>query len=247
MKSGIEVQTAQNVSIELEKASLKDRIFAQVIDNIIKILYILLLVLIGFLFFSSQKTLDYLDSDLGVAIFLISVFVLLLPYLFYTPFFESINAGQTPGKKVMKIKVVMVDGSPLRFSAVLLRWLLLIFDRLFYGIPGIISILNSPKGQRIGDMVAKTGVISLRDIMSLEDTLFVHLDEKYVVKYPEAKNLQSHDIEVIKQVLSIDKFRDDYTLVLGLSNRIQGELNIKTQQLPVGFLETILKDYYHMA
>ncbi len=67
--------------------------------------------------------------------------------------------GATLGKKVLGIKVVRLDGSPIGMGASLVRNTLRIVDLFFYGIVGAIAILSSDHNQRIGDMVGKTIVV----------------------------------------------------------------------------------------
>ena len=68
--------------------------------------------------------------------------------------------GATLGKQVMGIKVVKTDGSPLDWTAALIRNLLRIVDALPVAyIVGIILINNSPIKQRFGDRIANTVVV----------------------------------------------------------------------------------------
>lgn len=68
--------------------------------------------------------------------------------------------GATLGKQVVGIKVVKETGSPLDWTAAIVRNILRIVDFLpFFYIVGIILISSSPAKQRLGDRVAKTVVI----------------------------------------------------------------------------------------
>jgi len=68
--------------------------------------------------------------------------------------------GATLGKQVVGIKVVNEDGSPIDWTAAILRNVLRIVDALpcFY-IVGIVLINNSEQKQRFGDRIAKTVVV----------------------------------------------------------------------------------------
>lgn len=68
-------------------------------------------------------------------------------------------AGRTLGKKLLGIKVIRVDGSPMTMKASLVRNCLRIIDSLFYGAVGALVVINSARNQRLGDMAAKTLVI----------------------------------------------------------------------------------------
>ncbi len=73
--------------------------------------------------------------------------------------------GATLGKQVVGIKVVNEDGSPIDWTAAILRNVLRIVDALpcFY-IVGIVLINNSEQKQRFGDRIAKTVVVEKNSV-----------------------------------------------------------------------------------
>ncbi len=71
------------------------------------------------------------------------------------------NSGQTLGKKVVKIKVVKEDGSPITMGDSVIRNLLRIVDGLVFYLVGAILVWSNPAKQRLGDKLAKTKVISV--------------------------------------------------------------------------------------
>ena len=68
--------------------------------------------------------------------------------------------GATPGKQLMRIKVVRLDGRPLGVGAVILRNVLRLIDFLpvAYVLGGVLVVFT-PGAQRIGDLVAGTTVV----------------------------------------------------------------------------------------
>jgi uncharacterized RDD family membrane protein YckC len=69
------------------------------------------------------------------------------------------QSGQTLGKRVMKLRVVAIDGQ-LTLGKALIRTLLRIIDGLpFFYLLGFIVMLVSQRKQRIGDMAAGTIVV----------------------------------------------------------------------------------------
>ena len=77
--------------------------------------------------------------------------------------FEGLWRGQTPGKRVLRLRVADVRGLRLRFSQVVVRNLLRAVDALplFYGVGGAACLLNR-RGQRLGDLAADTVVVRTR-------------------------------------------------------------------------------------
>jgi len=67
--------------------------------------------------------------------------------------------GATLGKRILGLRVVKIDGSPIGWSESIIRNLLRIIDGLFAYLVGAILIWTSPQRQRLGDRVAKTVVV----------------------------------------------------------------------------------------
>jgi uncharacterized RDD family membrane protein YckC len=78
----------------------------------------------------------------------------------YFAIFEAIWNGQTPGKRLMHLRVIQDSGRPITVFEAVARNLLRIIDSIpgLYGV-AIISALLSAKSQRLGDFVAGTVVV----------------------------------------------------------------------------------------
>lgn len=70
--------------------------------------------------------------------------------------------GQTLGKKLLKIKVVMANGQPCTLKGAILRNVGRIFDLILGYLLGIIVIVLTKKRQRIGDLIAQTVVVKFQ-------------------------------------------------------------------------------------
>lgn len=107
----------------------------------------------------------------GVALSL-SIWMLLdlvLTTLYFVAF-ETLGGGRTPGKRMTQLRVVREDGTDVGVWDSLLRNLLRAVDALPAGyLVGLIAIVFSPKGQRLGDLVAGTLVIRERASLSDEE------------------------------------------------------------------------------
>ena len=74
--------------------------------------------------------------------------------------FEWLWNGQTPGKRLLNLRVIKADGSPVSGIDVLLRNLSRPIDTLGpMGLIGLVMIFVSRKAQRLGDVMAQTFVI----------------------------------------------------------------------------------------
>lgn len=98
-------------------------------------------------------------SFLGGLGFGLSLVVFFLIEWFYPVFFEM-RQGSTPGKKAMGLEVIQDNGTPLSWSASLIRNLLRAADFLpFLYAAGLVSMLLNRNFQRLGDLAAGTLVV----------------------------------------------------------------------------------------
>lgn len=99
------------------------------------------------------------SPDLATAVTILMFFALTLSYGIVL---EWLWRGQTLGKKLLRLRVVDVEGMRLQFSQVVIRNLLRAVDSLpvFYVVGGITCLLNRHV-QRLGDIAANTVVIRM--------------------------------------------------------------------------------------
>ncbi len=228
----IRIQTAQNIDIEYQVASIGDRILATLLDYLFFLAYILLFVVIGAL--TNWALFD------SIAV----LSILSLPILFYDIACEVFFQGKSFGKMIMKIKVVKIDGTQANFGAYLLRWLLRIIDtRLFGGAIALIAILINGKGQRIGDMAAGTTVIKMKQKVQLSDTILNKVQPDYTLTFPEVSRLSDNDIAIIKEVTQVCINTNNFEALEKLAAKTKQTMGITTN-LPHGqFLTIVVKDY----
>nr|WP_320036673.1 RDD family protein [uncultured Bacteroides sp.] len=228
--------TGQYVQINQTPASVGERIIARLIDMAIIILYLLAI-------FSFAKNVPTLPAY-QACFFLIAT----LPVLCYSLLFEVFNHGQSIGKMIMNMRVVMADGSSPTFGAYLLRWLLYLIDFTITGGLGLIFILMTKKSQRIGDLAAGTMVIKQNDYRKIKVSLdeYSHLEANYHPIFPQAGDLSLEQINVIEKALSVDG-KERYNYIGQLSGKIKELLGINPQMSDEKFLETLVKDYQYYA
>lgn len=147
----LRIATPEGVSLDLTLAGVGSRFSAGLIDLTIQ-LAILAALSGGFLIGGGF-------SGWSGAAFLIFAFLL---FAGYDVLFEVLNSGRTPGKGLNGIRVVCVDGSPVRFLTSTIRNVLRLIDMLFFYLVGITSILVTKRNQRVGDLAAGTLVVRER-------------------------------------------------------------------------------------
>lgn len=146
----------------LYPANISRRFWAYVLDCIILYFGNMCVMLVGALFVGlfSETEADVPDW----AIFIILA-IYTLANAFYFPLCEMIFGGETIGKKILRIRIVRTDGSPVTPVHSFQRYLLMTVD-LFatMGLGGLVSALISDKRQRIGDIVADTVVVNANPV-----------------------------------------------------------------------------------
>jgi uncharacterized RDD family membrane protein YckC len=232
----IRIQTTQNVVIEYQPASVGDRIIATLLDNIILGAYSYSVIIIVF-------KLNWNFSTAGWIF-------LFIPVTFYHLLCEIFMDGQTLCKRLMKIKVVKLDGTQPTVGSYLLRWLLRTIDITFsFGAIAVVTIAAGGKGQRLGDMAAGTTVVSLRRRVGLEDTRLPVLEEDYSPVYPQAALLSDRDIGIIKEALHIyaNSSSPDPFLIEVLTKKVKELLGVEVPVSPLTFLRTVLRDHTYLT
>jgi len=227
----VRVRTTQNVLIDYPVASIGDRILGHLIDRLILIAY------------SVAVVAALADRD--VDLWYLWLLLLGIPWMFYSLLFEVFMNGQTPGKQLMKIRVMRLNGTPATVGDFLLRWIFSLVD--FYILSGAIALVAvaiGGKGQRIGDMVAGTTVVKLieqREISAKE--VFVAAEETHVPTFTQVTQLSDKDIELIQRALEVNRDQGNGQPVMVITEKIKMLLGIQTDLPPVKFLYTIIKDY----
>lgn len=156
LDTSIEIVTPENVSFRYHVAGPFRRLPAFMIDMGFQALIITLggrlIVFVMLVLFGVS------GAFLGVGFYLILAFVI---SWFYGGLFETYWNGQTPGKRLTRIRVIGTDGQPVNGLQAVLRNLLRAIDcqPFFLYQFGLFSALMNDRFQRLGDLAAGTMVV----------------------------------------------------------------------------------------
>jgi uncharacterized membrane protein SpoIIM required for sporulation/uncharacterized RDD family membrane protein YckC len=184
----LEVETPEHVVLDLEVAGIGSRALAAVIDGCILFggtigFFVLLGILVGF-----GLTL----GSWGAALLLLGGFAAWIGYFIL---FEGLRRGQTPGKRMVGIRVVMDTGKAVTLGAAAARNLLRPAD--FLPPPyllGALLVAFHPRGKRLGDIVA--GTVVARDRPSAPPT---HREARTVAALPSIPELSDAEFRLLAQ------------------------------------------------
>jgi uncharacterized RDD family membrane protein YckC len=143
----VTVQTPEGIEYVLYPAGLPIRVCAYAIDTLIQWVF---LIAAAIFFYTMKNTLGQWAALL----------ILFGVNWFYHVGWEIFNRGQSLGKRILGIRVVKSDGSPVSPGASFLRNLLRFAD-VFMSLclAGLFSMILSPAFRRLGDWAADTLVV----------------------------------------------------------------------------------------
>ena len=154
---GAGVVTPEAVPLQFPEAGVGSRAISFFIDAILLTLILVVL----------NATIGYLYDGEGLAPGWVAISALLLVnfvvFFGYPIAFETLSHGRTPGKAAMGLRVVTLEGAPVRFRHAAIRAALILVDFvLTSGAGAVLASLLSKRHQRLGDMVAGTVVLRER-------------------------------------------------------------------------------------
>lgn len=266
----IKVPTNFNIDVEFEIPEFYKRLISLLIDVVIEYFY---LRIAGEVYTTITENSGW-DPDSGFNRQAVGL-LLLLPVLVYHPLMEITMNGQSIGKKITGIRVVNEIGGRPSISQFLIRWLLRISDlwiaflliiiatntdfgrnvefafmivaALAFLITDIVLVVSSKKSQRIGDILAKTILISVRTKGNIEETVFQEVADNYVPSFPQIMQLSDRDINAIKSILATARKKGDLHMADTAANKIKTHLRIETGMSSFDFLDVLLKDYNYLS
>ncbi len=162
------IRTPEHVELNFLLAGPGNRFLALLVDLAIQWLLVLGIVLVlGALLWVTKWSVGDLfgkKAEASVGLWLFAGFLLLFFVLQwgYFTFFETVWAGQTPGKRRQRIRVIRENGRPIGFAEAAIRNLLRsVLDSQPYPLHAIgfvVGVLNA-RFKRLGDFAAGTVVI----------------------------------------------------------------------------------------
>ena len=265
----IKVPTNFNIELEFEIPEFYRRFFSLFIDMIIEYFYLR----IAGKVFESIKNNSGSGADTAHNLWAVGL-LLFFPIMIYHVLLEITMNGQSIGKKITGLRVVDELGGKASFSQFVIRWLLRLSDVWIVMIllylaanPGIqnaetifivlfgllflatdvVLVVSSKKGQRIGDILAKTILIRTHTKSNINETVFQEVADSYIPSFPRIMHLSDKDINAIKSILETSRKKNDSAMAEAASVKIKKHLAIESGLPPFDFLETLLKDYNYLS
>ncbi|MEO5997353.1 MAG: RDD family protein [Chitinophagaceae bacterium] len=229
------ITTTQNIELEYDLASLGERLVGFLIDFLIISAYLIVLSVV----FAILSSVIFAGRRQWIVI------VFYLPIYFYNLASEIFMNGQSVGKKVMKMKVISLDGSQPSLGQYLIRWVFRVID---IPLGALICIAATDRKQRLGDMVAGTAIIKTEPRIQFQQTLYVpNRLVDYKVTFPEVTSLGDHDMQLIKEVVIKVNNSGNHNIATQAAQKIMQLLQIQSDMEPILFLKVLLADYNYLT
>ena len=163
----LQIDTPENVSFGYDVAGIGSRFLAALVDTILMLL--LQVIIFGTIFLALGNS-DSLTSSAPAWVVGALSFIAFIFFWGYYIFFEILWNGQSPGKRMVGLRVIRVDGTPVTAAEVVIRNLVRLIDFLpsAYGV-GVIAMFVNDKSRRLGDLAAGTVVVHDRSVQSLDE------------------------------------------------------------------------------
>lgn len=239
--SNLHINTTQNINLFFTTATIGERMLAYLVDLVIQIAYFIIVA-----FILLNNIFNNPDYSTSIALLLIS-----LPIMFYSLVCESTMEGQTFGKKLLKIKVVKIDGYQAGFFDYFVRWIFAIVDIQMGFIPGVIAMVSTKHTQRLGDLAAGTAVISEKSKYNISHTILMEIAEDYQPYFNRNQMIlfSDNDIRIIKENFELTNKSKNAVLLKKIAEKIYNVTKLTDKfESDKKLIETFLKDYnYYTA
>jgi len=150
----LHIATPEGVDLELTLAGLGSRIAGGVLDQLIKTVALIALLL---LYFAFASVVSGAATAILVGVMIVTAFGVQFAY---DVLFEVLGGGKTIGKRAAGTRVILASGAPVDFRASAIRNVLRLVDSALTGnVVGVVLILVTSKHQRLGDLAAGTVVV----------------------------------------------------------------------------------------
>jgi uncharacterized RDD family membrane protein YckC len=199
----LEVDTPEHLAFKTRIGGPGRRMFAWVIDFFVRAaIWVAILIIVSLIFGSVDL------GGVAQAVIFVSMFVI---DWFYFVVCEILSGGRSPGKMVMKLRVVRPNGLPVTWVQSILRNFLRAADLAlfppYYLMLGPMIMVFDPKFRRLGDFVAGT-IVVIEESTAVASRHAVPPDPELVAELPATLPLDRGDLEALELFVNREHMSD---------------------------------------
>jgi uncharacterized RDD family membrane protein YckC len=251
MDGTLKIDTPENVSFDYNVAGIGSRFLAALVDT--TLVFFLQAILLAIVILGIGLGVDQFTGNFtGWIIAILGMISFLFLWGYYI-FFEILWNGQSPGKRLVGIRVIRIDGTPITASESIIRNLVRIIDLLptAYGV-GVVTMFINVNSRRVGDLAAGTVVVHDRQTKGLHElspvqpaTLDTSGSQEYLPDSFPLEKVTEHDLHIIEEFLSRRGELSNHTRLAGhLLESMIARLGISSESITPGRSEEILEAIY---
>jgi uncharacterized RDD family membrane protein YckC len=234
------VLTPERVSLQYDIAGIGSRGAAVLVDTALQLTALIVLMLVLFFAFGvlgAQFGLFLTGAGATALVFGFYTLVTFLVTAGYYMLFEILWNGQTPGKRLVGVRVIRENGYPIRPVDAVIRNLVRVIDWLpfTYGV-GVLTMLLNKRSRRLGDFAS--GTIVVREGSRTPGTMPL-LPE---VGEPRGFELSNQDATLVRDFLLRRGGMDPHPrseLAQRLAVSLAQRYSLPLESNPEGFLERL--------
>ena len=239
----LSIDTPEQIALEFQLATIGSRFLALAVDTLIQLLGALVLL-------AAAVGVRLVTGPFGAgaptwvfAIVLLGWFTL---YYGYFALFESAWNGQTPGKRLLGLRVIHTSGRPISVYEAVLRNVVRIVDQMpgIYAV-GMVSVFVTERSQRLGDLAASSVVVHERLSEGEAATIEIREHDPAAPRYGAAR-LPEQELLVVETFLRRRHELDGWARVQNaerIARRLRDKLGLQEAGRNEEFLEEVLAEY----
>lgn len=238
----ITIETPEQITLEFALAGIGSRFLALTLDTLLQgVLYLIVFLIAAF---TPLRVLNDVYPTWGPAI---AIFLVFCVYWGYFAAFEVLWHGQTPGKRIVGIRVVKDTGRPINAIEGIGRNLMRAVDGFLLYAVGLACMMISRQNRRLGDYVAGTLVVHDKQTAEIKPDWDLAGPTAIASSNPELGQLSEEDLVVIETYLH-RRLDLDPMVRVNTAIRVSGLVERKTglqrrhDQSDDDFLETIARE-----
>lgn len=194
--AGAGLVTPEAVELDIATASVGLRGLAYIIDLVVLGVAIVVVLLVGL---SALSATGVADPVVWIIVLSIAAMWIVVPMVV-----EAVTTGRSLGKRIAKLRVVTVEAGPIGWRHAAIRATVGLFELIATsGVIGFFVALATPRGQRLGDLVA--GTLVVREAVSRGDVSPVRFrpvqGTEWLAAMIDASDLDEADYQVIRATL----------------------------------------------
>ena len=245
----INIDTPENITFDYDTAGIGSRFLAALVDTFI--LFLLQGIVLGTIVWLLNVFTESLswENSLGWILGILGLVSFALLWGYYIAF-EILWNGQSPGKRLVGLRVIRVDGTPISASESVIRNLVRLIDflPLAYGV-GVVTMFIDKNSRRVGDLAAGTIVVHDRKLKGLNELANGALNSSFPQSalprdFPVEKLTQS-ELEIIEEfLLRRDELSNRSVLARHILKSLITRLEFPESSIPQERAEDILAAIY---